>query len=164
MEKQVTKLAPKPKMEKKKKVAAYARVSSGKDAMLHSLAQQISYYSDLIQREPEWSFAGVYADEAFTGTKESRPEFQRLLADCRNGNVDIILTKSISRFARNTVTLLETVTMNGLKRRMQDLANCRRSAKNILLGAGQSLHSQKACSSSPSCWNNGMISCGTSWC
>ena len=109
LEKQVTKLAPKPKMEKKKKVAAYARVSSGKDAMLHSLAQQISYYSDLIQREPEWSFAGVYADEAFTGTKESRPEFQRLLADCRNGNVDIILTKSISRFARNTVTLLETV-------------------------------------------------------
>ena len=109
MEKQVTKLAPKPKKENRKRVAAYARVSSGKDAMLHSLAQQISYYSEMIQNEPGWMFAGVYADEACTGTKEDRPEFQRLLSDCRNGRVDMILTKSISRFARNTVTLLETV-------------------------------------------------------
>ena len=96
-------------MEKKKRVAAYARVSSGKDAMLHSLAQQISYYSEIIQNETGWTFAGVYADEAYTGTKDDRPEFQRLLSDCRSGNVDMILTKSISRFARNTVTLLETV-------------------------------------------------------
>lgn len=109
MEKQVTRLAPKPKMERQKRVAAYARVSSGKDAMLHSLSEQISYYSEIIQREPGWMFAGVYADEAYTGTKEDRPEFQRLLADCRAGMVNVILTKSISRFARNTVTLLETV-------------------------------------------------------
>lgn len=109
MEKQITRLAPKPRLEKKKRVAAYARVSSGKDAMLHSLAQQVSYYSDLIQKEPGWAFAGVYADEAYTGTKEARPEFQRLLADCRNGAVDMVITKSISRFARNTVTLLEAV-------------------------------------------------------
>lgn len=109
MEKQVTRLAPKPRLEKKKRVAAYARVSSGKDAMLHSLSQQVSYYSDLIQKEPGWVFAGVYADEAYTGTKEARPEFQRLLADCRNGIVDMVITKSISRFARNTVTLLEAV-------------------------------------------------------
>ena len=109
MEKQVIKLAPKPRMEKKKRVAAYARVSSGKDAMLHSLAEQVSYYSDLIRKEPGWVFAGVYADEAYTGTKEERPEFQRLLNDCHNGTVDMVITKSISRFARNTVTLLEAV-------------------------------------------------------
>ena len=109
MEKQVFKLPPKPRMEKRTRVAAYARVSSGKDTMLHSLAQQVSYYSDLIQKEPGWVFAGVYADEARTGTKEERPEFQRLLSDCRNGKVDMVITKSISRFARNTVTSLETV-------------------------------------------------------
>ena len=92
-----------------KRVAAYARVSSGKDAMLHSLSAQISYYSDLIQNHSGWQYAGVYADEALTGTKDNRENFQRLLADCRAGNVDMVITKSISRFARNTVTLLETV-------------------------------------------------------
>ena len=96
-------------LPKRKRVAAYARVSSGKDAMLHSLSTQVSYYSDLIQHNPEWVYAGVYADEAITGTKGSRAEFQRLLEDCRAGKIDLILTKSISRFARNTVTLLETV-------------------------------------------------------
>ena len=105
----ITKLVPKAKMERKKRVAAYARVSTGKDAMRHSLTQQISYYTDLIQQEPGWAFAGVYADEAYTGTKEERPEFQRLLEDCRKCCVDMIITKSISRFARNTVTLLQTV-------------------------------------------------------
>ena len=93
---------------KKKRVAAYARVSSGKDAMLHSLSAQVSYYSDYIQSNG-WEYAGVYADEAITGTKDKRDGFQKLLAECRNGNVDMVITKSISRFARNTVTLLETV-------------------------------------------------------
>ena len=93
---------------KKKRVAAYARVSSGKDAMLHSLSAQVSYYSDYIQNNG-WEYAGVYADEAITGTKDKRDGFQKLLAECRNGNVDMVITKSISRFARNTVTLLETV-------------------------------------------------------
>ena len=87
-------------------VAAYARVSSGKDAMLHSLSAQTSYYSELIQSNPLWSYAGVYADEARTGTKDSRVEFQRLIADCRAGYIDMIITKTVSRFARNTVTLL----------------------------------------------------------
>lgn len=98
-----------PVLPKRKRVAAYARVSSGKDAMLQSLAAQISYYSELIQRRHDWEYAGVYADEATTGTKDTRMEFQRLLADCRNGKIDMVITKSISRFARNTVTLLETV-------------------------------------------------------
>lgn len=92
----------------KKRVAAYARVSSGKDAMLHSLSAQVSYFSDLIQHREDWMYVGVYADEALTGTKDTRPEFQRLLADCRAGKIDMIITKHISRFARNTVTLLET--------------------------------------------------------
>lgn len=95
--------------QKKLRVAAYARVSSGKDAMLHSLKAQIDYYHDYINRNPEWVFAGIYADEAKTGTKESREQFQLLLEDCRAGKIDMIVTKAISRFARNTVTLLETV-------------------------------------------------------
>lgn len=97
------------KMPVKKRVAAYARVSSGKDAMLHSLSAQVSYYSDLIQRHSGWEYAGVYTDEAITGTKELRTQFQRLLNDCRSGKIDMIITKSISRLARNTVTMLETV-------------------------------------------------------
>lgn len=91
------------------RVAAYARVSSAKDAMHHSLSAQVSYYSDLIQSHPGWCYAGVYADEAKTGTRDTRENFQRLIADCKAGQVDAVITKSISRFARNTVTLLETV-------------------------------------------------------
>ena len=98
-----------PSLPQRRRVAAYARVSSGKDAMLHSLSAQVSYYSEHIQRNPEWSYAGVYVDEALTGTKDNREGFQRLLADCRAGKIDMVLTKSISRFARNMVTLLETV-------------------------------------------------------
>ena len=94
---------------KKKRVAAYARVSSGKDAMLHSLSAQVSYYSDLIQRHPGWEFAGVFADEAKTGTRDGRESFQKLLQACREKQVNMIITKSISRFARNTVTLLATI-------------------------------------------------------
>ena len=110
MERIIQKMEPKvPAQPKAKRVAAYARVSSGKDAMLHSLSAQVSYYSDLIQNHPGWLYCGVYADEALTGTKENRAEFQRLLSECRAGNIDLIITKSISRFARNTVVLLQTV-------------------------------------------------------
>lgn len=93
----------------RKRVAAYARVSSGKDAMLHSLSAQISYYNDYIGSRGDWELTGIYADEALTGTKEDRPEFQRMLADCRAGKIDMVITKSLTRFARNTVTLLATV-------------------------------------------------------
>ena len=109
MEKTITKIETLPKLEKKIRVAAYARVSSGKDAMLHSLSAQVSFYNKLIQQNKKWQFAGVYSDEAITGTKSTREGFQNLLNDCREGKVDMIITKSISRFARNTVTLLETV-------------------------------------------------------
>ena len=110
-ERTVSRIVPPTQLPKLKRVAAYARVSMGKDAMLHSLAAQVSYYSELIQRNPEWEYAGVFADEGLTGTKENRPEFQRMLKECRDGKIDMILVKSISRFARNTVTLLETVRM-----------------------------------------------------
>ena len=100
---------PKANLPQMKRVAAYARVSSGKDAMLHSLSAQVSYYNNLIQNHSGWQYAGVYADEALTGTKDNRENFQRLLTDCRAGKVDMVITKSISRLARNTVTLLETV-------------------------------------------------------
>ena len=110
MGRKVTKVAfGAPELPRDKNVAAYCRVSSSKDAMLHSLEAQVSYYSSLIQNHSGWEYAGVYADEARTGTKDTRENFVRLLADCRAGKIDMVLTKSISRFARNTVMLLETV-------------------------------------------------------
>lgn len=110
MERTIKKIAfATPQAPKLTRVAAYARVSSGKDAMLHSLSAQVSYYNDLIQHHPDWIFCGVYADEALTGTKADRENFTRLRQDCKAGKVDMVITKSISRFARNTVTLLETV-------------------------------------------------------
>ena len=109
MERTVQKVKFPPRQLKLKRVAAYARVSSGKDAMLHSLAAQVEYYSNYIRRQPGWEYVGVYADEAKTGTKDSREQFQQMLADCKAGKIDHIVTKSISRMARNTVTLLETV-------------------------------------------------------
>lgn len=100
----------KPVLPERKKVAAYCRVSMETERLHHSLSAQISRYSKLIQGNPQWEFAGIYADEGISGTKaEKRPEFMRLIADCDAGKIDIVLTKSISRFARNTVDLLETV-------------------------------------------------------
>jgi len=94
---------------RRKNVCAYARVSSGKDAMLHSLSAQVSYYQKFIGSNPEWKFCGIYADEALTGTKDNREQFQAMLAECRAGRIDMVVAKSITRFARNTITLLETV-------------------------------------------------------
>ena len=92
------------------RVAAYARVSSDSADQLNSFASQIAYYTDVIQSEEEWEFAGLYADEAVSGTTtSSRNDFQRLLEDCRNGKIDRILVKSISRFARNTLDCIQAV-------------------------------------------------------
>ncbi|MCD7778605.1 MAG: recombinase family protein [Clostridiales bacterium] len=99
-----------PTIPKLIKVAAYVRVSMETEQLNHSLSAQISYYSNLIQSNSKWQYAGVYADSFITGTStKHRKEFQRLIADCEKGKIDIILCKSISRFARNTVDLLETV-------------------------------------------------------
>ena len=97
-----------PSLPNKKKVAAYCRVSIEKDAMLHSLANQVSYYQEYISSNPDWMFVGIYADEGISGTKGNRPEFIRLIEDCKGHKIDLIMTKSISRFARNTTLLLET--------------------------------------------------------
>lgn len=106
----ITKIEPIISPPKRLKVAAYARVSMESERLNHSLSAQVSYYSQLIQRNPKWEYAGVYADEGISGTGTSkRDEFNRMLADCDMGKIDIILTKSISRFARNTVDLLKTV-------------------------------------------------------
>ena len=107
---EATKIVFAPAPARRIRVAAYARVSSGKDAMLHSLSAQVSQYSEMIQNHPGWEYAGVYADEAKTGTRQdSREQFNRLLEDCRAGKIGLIITKSISRFARNTVTLLSVI-------------------------------------------------------
>lgn len=108
METKIRKIKPTvPVLPRLKRVAAYARVSSVKDAMHMSLANQVSYYSGLIQRTPGWQYAGVFADDGMTGTKEDRPEFQRLLSECRAGHIDLVLTKSLSRFSRNTLSTLD---------------------------------------------------------
>ena len=102
--------AKKPAVQGKVKVAAYARVSMECESMNHSLSAQVSYYSALIQKNPSWEYAGVYADYGISGTgTKNRAEFNRMIADAEAGKIDIILTKSISRFARNTVDLLEAV-------------------------------------------------------
>lgn len=96
-------------MPKLVKVAAYARVSSDKDAMLHSLSSQVSYFSKMIQSHDSWKYVGVYSDEGMTGTKIKRDGFQRMIQDAKAGKIDIIVTKSLSRFARNTVDCLKTI-------------------------------------------------------
>lgn len=109
---EIRKIQPKiPQIRKRKKVAAYARVSKETERLAHSLSAQVSYYSRLIQNNSEWEYAGVYADSFISGTSsiKQRKEFQRLVEDCEQGKIDIVLCKSISRFARNTVDLLETV-------------------------------------------------------
>ena len=88
------------------RVAAYARVSEAKEESILSLTAQVDYYTKLINANPKWTMAGIYVDEAVTGTKETRPNFLRLMADCRAGKIDCVITKTVSRFARNTITLL----------------------------------------------------------
>lgn len=94
----------------KLRVAAYCRVSTDSDEQLESLETQIKHYESYINANPECEFAGLYFDEGITGTKkEKRPEFLRMIADCEDRKIDFIVTKSISRFARNTTDCLELV-------------------------------------------------------
>ena len=84
-----------PAQPKALRVCAYARVSTGKDAMLHSLSAQVSYYSKMIQDHSGWMYCGVYTDEAVTGTKEERAGFQRMIQECRQGRIEIKTAKLI---------------------------------------------------------------------
>ena len=92
------------------RVAAYCRVSTDSDEQLESYDAQLAYYTDAIAKNPKWRFAGVYADEGITGTQANkRPGFQKMIKDCERGKIDFILTKSVARFARNTVDSLKYV-------------------------------------------------------
>lgn len=99
-----------PGLINKRKVAGYARVSTDKDEQQNSYDAQVSYYTDYIKRNPEWEFVEVYTDEGISGTSTKHREgFKRMIADALNGKIDLILTKSVSRFARNTVDSLTTI-------------------------------------------------------
>ena len=94
----------------KKRVAAYCRVSTDSEEQLNSYKSQVAYYNDLISKKKEWSMAGIYADEAITGTSvKKRSDFQNMIRDCLDGKIDMVITKSISRFARNTIDVLKYV-------------------------------------------------------
>ena len=94
------------------RVAAYCRVSTGSEEQLTSYKTQMKVYTEMIAAKKEWSFAGMYADEGISGTRaDKRPEFKRLINDCLAGKIDYIITKSVSRFARNTVDCLDAVRM-----------------------------------------------------
>nr|WP_296480793.1 recombinase family protein [uncultured Acetatifactor sp.] len=94
----------------KRRVAAYARVSTDEDEQLNSYENQINYYTRYIQSKPEWEFVGLYSDEGISGLNtKKRDGFRQMVEDALNGRIDLILTKSISRFARNTVDSLVTI-------------------------------------------------------
>ena len=95
-------------LTKKRKVAAYARVSTDREEQESSFEAQVSYYTQKIQSNPQWIFVEVYADEGITGTStKKRDGFNRMIEDALAGKIDLILTKSVSRFARNTVDTLQ---------------------------------------------------------
>lgn len=97
-------------VRQKRRVAAYARVSTDSDEQQSSYEAQVDFYTRHIQSNPEWEFVGLYADEGISGTNTKRREgFNLMVADALDGKIDLILTKSISRFARNTVDTLTTV-------------------------------------------------------
>ena len=89
------------------RVAAYCRVSTKQDEQLNSYEVQVRHYTERIQGEPKWALAGIYADKGITGTSiKKRDEFNKMIHKCRQGKIDMIITKSIARFARNTVDCL----------------------------------------------------------
>lgn len=94
----------------KRRVAAYARVSTDDEMQLTSYEAQVDYYTKLIKANDEWEFVKVYADEGITGTSlKNRKEFNAMIKDALDDKIDLIITKSVSRFARNTVDALTTI-------------------------------------------------------
>lgn len=95
---------------RKQRVAAYCRVSTDSEEQLTSYAAQKKYYTDKIMTNPAWTMAGIFADEGISGTQAAkRPQFLRMIRQCRQKKIDMVLVKSISRFARNTVDCLNYV-------------------------------------------------------
>lgn len=94
----------------KLRVAAYCRVSTDNDEQATSYEAQVEHYTEFIQKNPEWEFAGIYADDGISGTNtKNRDEFNRMIEDCEAGTIDMIITKSISRFARNRLDCLKYI-------------------------------------------------------
>lgn len=94
----------------KLRVAAYCRVSTDSDEQATSYKAQVEHYTEYIKKNPEWEFAGIYADDGISGTNtKNREEFNRMIEDCEAGTIDMIITKSISRFARNTLDCLKYI-------------------------------------------------------
>lgn len=94
----------------KQRVAAYCRVSTLEDTQAGSFELQIQHFEEKIAKNPEWEYVDIYADEGKSGTNtKNRPQFQRMIEDCKAGKIDLILTKSVSRFARNTMDCLRVV-------------------------------------------------------
>ena len=107
---QVQVIQPIQQQPKRLRVAAYARVSSKSTNQLNSMSVQVEYYTDLIQKNPNWEFVDVYADEGISGTStKHREQFNRLMDDCRAGLIDRVLVKLASRFASNTADALTSV-------------------------------------------------------
>jgi len=110
--KKITKIEPAAATKKKRKrrVAAYCRVSTATEDQLVSLEAQKAHYVEYITAHSDWEYAGLYFDEGISGTKkEIRPALMKLIADCEDGKVEYIVTKSLSRFARNTTDCLELI-------------------------------------------------------
>ena len=109
----ITEITPKIAQKAEKiRLAPYCRVSSDSADQMHSFATQIRYYSEYAKKNPQYEIVDIYADEGITGTEmEKRDELNRLLRDCRRGMIDRIITKSVSRFARNTEELIATLRM-----------------------------------------------------
>jgi DNA invertase Pin-like site-specific DNA recombinase len=97
-------------VKRPKRVAAYCRVSTKKDEQHLSYEAQKDVYTEKIMQNPDWQYVDIYADKGITGTQATRrPDFMRLIKDCKKGKIDLILTKSVTRFARNTLDSLEHV-------------------------------------------------------
>ncbi len=96
--------------QKKRKVAGYARVSTDHEEQATSYAAQVNYYTNFIKSREDWEFAGLYSDEGISATNtKHRDGFNQMIADALAGKIDLIITKSVSRFARNTVDSLSTI-------------------------------------------------------
>lgn len=111
---QATKKSTNPKSSHhgKQRVAAYCRVSTNNKEQINSYEAQKAYYTQKIEENPDWELAGIFADKGLSGASmKKRDNFNKMIAACKRGRIDTILTKSLSRFARNTVDCLETVRM-----------------------------------------------------
>ena len=109
-QKKKAKIDPVGQVIRKRRVAGYARVSTEQEQQQNSYQTQLSYYTEYISSRPDWEFAGMYSDEGITGTSTKRRDgFNRMVEDALAGKIDLIVTKSVSRFARNTADSLSTV-------------------------------------------------------